>query len=399
MAIDIGSCSCLVSGWKGVKLVVFMHSPEARRRPRVTVLMAVYNGERYLRESIDSVLRQTFSDFEFIIVNDGSTDSSRDIVLSYNDRRIRLTDNLENIGLTQSLNRGLLLARGEYVARHDADDISHPSRFEKQAKYLDAHPEIVILGSQARHIDERGRVLSSRLWARPVTEIGIRWVCMFDSPFIHSSVMMRCHILKDNYGGYNPAYDKNQDHELWTRIVYDHPSRNLVERLIDFRVHSKSLSATYTIHNIEKFAATVRKGACAGLGQEPPEELAHLWVRINNPNLKSENLDIKKIVRIIDSMHQRFVTYNQLDMKDEEILYHKHCMLVRIAYNALSFNKVASLSVFLRVCREDLRLSAEILPKYVVTFVFGKRAARLYRRIKSFWYDRYRGAELARNPE
>ena len=94
--------------------------------PKVTVLMSVYNSEKFLRESINSILEQTFKDFEFLIINDGSTDSSREIILSYNDPRITLFDNKNNIGLTKSLNKGLDLAKGEYIARQDADDISLP---------------------------------------------------------------------------------------------------------------------------------------------------------------------------------------------------------------------------------------------------------------------------------
>src|SRR5659263_168424 len=113
------------------------------KAPKVTVLMAVYNGERYLREAIESILGQSFADFEFFIVNDGCTDSSRDIILSYRDPRIRLIDNQENIGLTKSLNIGLSLASGEYVARQDADDISYPTRIEKQIEYFETYPHTV----------------------------------------------------------------------------------------------------------------------------------------------------------------------------------------------------------------------------------------------------------------
>ena len=103
--------------------------------------MPVYNGERYLRESIESILGQTFTDFEFILINDASTDSSAQIIQSYEDSRIRITNNSTNIGLTRSLNMALGLAEGEYIARQDDDDISLPERFEKQMKYFKEHPE------------------------------------------------------------------------------------------------------------------------------------------------------------------------------------------------------------------------------------------------------------------
>ena len=104
--------------------------------PEVTVLMSVFNGEKYLRESIDSILNQTFSDFEFLIINDGSTDSSRKIILSYDDSRIILVDNNENSGLSKSLNIGIHRGQGEYIARQDADDVSHPKRLEKELQFL-----------------------------------------------------------------------------------------------------------------------------------------------------------------------------------------------------------------------------------------------------------------------
>ncbi|HKQ33129.1 MAG TPA: glycosyltransferase family A protein, partial [Thermodesulfobacteriota bacterium] len=115
--------------------------------PKVTVLMTVYNGEKFLNEAIDGILNQTFRDFEFLIINDGSTDGSREIIKSYKDPRINLVDNESNIGLTASLNRGLSLAGGEYIARQDADDISLPERLEKQISILERNPDIALLGS------------------------------------------------------------------------------------------------------------------------------------------------------------------------------------------------------------------------------------------------------------
>src|SRR5581483_9504087 len=116
-------------------------------KPIVTVLMSVYNGERYLREAIESILVQTWQDFELVCINDGSTDQSREIVLSFNDPRIRLVDNEQNLGLAKSLNKGLMLARGNLIARQDADDISEPDRLLKQVAFLEQWSEIVLVGS------------------------------------------------------------------------------------------------------------------------------------------------------------------------------------------------------------------------------------------------------------
>lgn len=124
--------------------------------PKVSVVMSVYNGEKYLPETIDSILNQTFKDFEFIIINDGSTDKTAKILTSYDDPRIRIF-NQENMGLTKSLNRAISLAKGEYIARMDADDISYPERLKKQVDYLNKNPDIGLVGSKYIRIDKRGR--------------------------------------------------------------------------------------------------------------------------------------------------------------------------------------------------------------------------------------------------
>jgi len=115
--------------------------------PAVSVVMPVYNGEKYLRESIDSILNQTYTDYEFIIVNDGSNDKTEEIILSYNDNRIRYIKNEKNLQIVKSLNRGIELAKGRYIARMDADDISLPRRFEKQITFMENNLEIGVCGT------------------------------------------------------------------------------------------------------------------------------------------------------------------------------------------------------------------------------------------------------------
>src|SRR5690349_10671348 len=124
--------------------------------PAVTVLMPVYNGEPFLREAIDSILQQTWADFEFLIVNDGSTDHTRDIIDSYDDARIRVLDQAQNTGLAKSLNAGLRAARAPLVARQDADDRSHPERLAAQVEFMRAHPEVALAGTQVRVLNKHG---------------------------------------------------------------------------------------------------------------------------------------------------------------------------------------------------------------------------------------------------
>jgi glycosyltransferase involved in cell wall biosynthesis len=119
---------------------------KSKLSPKVTVLMSVYNGEEHLREAIDSILNQTYKNFEFLIIDDGSTDGSVNIIRSYLDPRIRLIKNKKNIGITRSLNKGLKLARGEYIARMDDDDIAFPERLEKQVRFLNEHVNVGLVG-------------------------------------------------------------------------------------------------------------------------------------------------------------------------------------------------------------------------------------------------------------
>jgi len=183
--------------------------------PKVTVLMSVYNGEKFLRKAVDSILNQTYKNFEFLIINDFSTDSSRDIILSYRDPRIRLIDNQENIGLTRSLNKGLKLARGEYVARMDSDDISLPQRIEKQIEFLEQHPKVVLLGSWAEIIDQNEMIKD--IWKYPTNHCFIAWKLLFGNCLVHSAVMYRKDCILDS-GGYNELTTYAQDYELWIKL-------------------------------------------------------------------------------------------------------------------------------------------------------------------------------------
>jgi glycosyltransferase involved in cell wall biosynthesis len=206
--------------------------------PKVCVLMSVYNGERFLRETIESILNQTFTDFEFIIINDGSTDASSEILEEYaqKDSRIRLIHQ-ENMGLTKSLNKGFGMAHGEYIARMDADDISEPTRFEKQVDFLDAHPSIGIVGINSYIIDERGNIL--REIKHPTSHDEIMSKILLDNKFIHSSVMLRKILLK-KYGYYNEKLTYAQDYELFLRLSTHTKLANLPDPLHRWRENTST---------------------------------------------------------------------------------------------------------------------------------------------------------------
>lgn len=208
--------------------------------PKISVLMAVYNGAVYLREAIDSVLAQTYRDFEFVIVDDGSSDESVRIVRSYADPRIKLHVSARNMGQTTALNVGLRLCAGEYVARMDGDDICRPDRFARQVSALDADPQLGIVGSAVWIVDGRGRTLDFS--PQPESDATIRFVSLTRNPFHHPTVMIRRRVLTENRLEFDERFQANQDFELWTRLLPVTRAANLSQALLSYRVHGSNIS-------------------------------------------------------------------------------------------------------------------------------------------------------------
>lgn len=202
--------------------------------PKVTVLMAFHNDADFLHDSIQSILEQSFEDFEFLIIDDCSTDGSSDIALSIKDSRIRLHRNLQNQGLTKSLIWGITQARGCYIARMDADDLAKPDRLTRQVNFLDNNPTIGIVGSACELIDTQGN--SKGLYALPSTSIEIKWYSFLLNPFAHPTVMLRKSILINNKLNYNPDFQAAQDYELWVRLLEHTEGYNLQESLLSYRL-------------------------------------------------------------------------------------------------------------------------------------------------------------------
>lgn len=205
----------------------------------ISALMSVYNAEGYVKDAIESILSQTFKDFEFIIINDASKDKSLEIIKSFQDSRIKLIDNSINLGLTKSLNIGLKSAKGKYIARMDADDISHPDRFKKQLEFLEAYNDIALVGSFVEVINEKNFIIDKRELIQDPDLIKFRM--LFSNQFVHSSIFFRKALI-DQIGGYNEKYKYSQDFELLSRLNQDHNMTNLPEYLLKLRVHKKRIS-------------------------------------------------------------------------------------------------------------------------------------------------------------
>jgi len=209
---------------------------------KVTVLMAVYNGQKYLAEAIESVLNQTLTDFEFLIIDDASTDKTPEILKFFveKDQRIVIFRNEINIGLTKSLNIGLKKARAKYIARLDADDIALPDRLKTQLDFLESSPRVTLVGSFAEIIDKNGQSLGVR---KVVTESEvIKFELILRNCFFHSAVFFRKGVVLTT-GGYNESFRHAQDFELFSRLSEKHSLANIARPLIKLRVHGESVVA------------------------------------------------------------------------------------------------------------------------------------------------------------
>jgi glycosyltransferase involved in cell wall biosynthesis len=211
--------------------------------PIVSVVLPVFNqNNQFLRESIDSILAQTFSDFELIIIDDGSDDTEcREMIASYaeRDRRIRLIRNDVNLGIIRSLNKGLRISKGTFIARMDSDDISLPARLQKQMDFLNRHPNCDLVGTQATVIDECGKTIGKISY--PTKYESICDTLLGRNVIIHSTWMFRKDLI-DKAGLYDESASNVEDYEFLLRIARTHRVENLPVSLLKYRFNSKGIS-------------------------------------------------------------------------------------------------------------------------------------------------------------
>jgi glycosyltransferase involved in cell wall biosynthesis len=219
--------------------------------PKVTVLMPAYNAGKYIDEAITSVLEQSFADFELLIINDGSTDETEKIIRSFKDPRIVLI-NQKNKGLAATLNTGLNLAKADYIARFDADDICYPNRLKIQYDFITTYPGYSIIGSAADYIDANGHFIFTHHPQGHLNE-EIQQLKYSVCPFIHSGVFYKKNVIVNN-GGYNEYAYTYEDHFLWVNILKSEKACNLSQALIKVRLNPESITIDEKWHS-RKFRA------------------------------------------------------------------------------------------------------------------------------------------------
>lgn len=269
-------------------------------QPKVTVLMPVYNGEKYLRQAIDSILNQTFTDFEFLIINDGSTDASESIIRSYHDSRICLVNNTENVKLIATLNKGLGLARGTYIARMDCDDISVPQRLEKQVLFMDGHQEVGVCGGW---IQVFAKDNNSYVQKYPADSAEIKALLFFYSSFAHPSVLLRKDVLIKHKLLYNHDFVSAEDYELWLTAGRYTQFANIQEVLLHYRISDQQISFIHRKQQLDT-VYKIRETQLNNLGIHPTdkEKIIHVYLIMNEqpdyyPSLGEIRSWISKILR------------------------------------------------------------------------------------------------------
>lgn len=247
-----------------------------KNNPAVTVAMPVYNGSMYIRESIKSILNQTFSDFEFLIVDDGSSDNSVEIINTYKDSRINLLRNTTNLGTSTALNKAIANASGTYLAIMHCDDISLPHRLEQQVLFMEENSHIGVCGSSVHIFGQRDQV-----WCYETDSDDIKCKLLFRSAFVHPVVMMRKSLFSEYNVSYNPLYRYTEDYDLWRQLLSKTNFANIPDILLKYRIHSHQATMKYNFEQ-QVEAGMIRLEQIHELGITPTKEEFEIHQTLSN---------------------------------------------------------------------------------------------------------------------
>lgn len=333
--------------------------------PRVSVVMAVYNGERYLSKAIQSILDQSYSNFEFIIVDDGSTDRTLEIIRSFLDPRILLIINEKNRGLAASLNIGISESRGEFIARMDCDDISLDNRLDIQVEFLDSNPDIAIVGSWCIYMDDQGIPMGT--YRYPTRPNVLLWMMHFRNQLAHPSVMARRTFFSQFQ--YNEHCIAAQDYELWARAAGYVKYSSIPQYLLHYRIHESQMWKLSRPHsdagkNISLEAIGILHSQTSG--REIPRELIHNMIE---PSSIGSSDQFRAIIEHITSLVIRFLSTNRIGFPDNLIIRGETTLvLAGIGIRAVNLPKITRMNVVLS--------SFRLFPAFPLFFLYRKMFAR-----------------------
>lgn len=263
----------------------------------VTILMPVYNGELYLREAIDSILSQTFTNFTLLIINDGSTDSTEQIIQSYNDTRIQYVKNENNLKLISTLNKGLSLIRTKYVARMDADDISLPTRIQKQVDFLESHSDVGVLGTWCQSFGNA----HNEIIKYEESHTGIVFKQLYQIQIVHPSCMIRMESLLPLEKYYDERFLHAEDYDLFTRLSHVTHLANIPEVLHLYRKHDNAVSVVYNKPQLET-SIRIKQREFLLLGIDATESQIELFKQLNYQDYNNIQLTANETKALLEAM-------------------------------------------------------------------------------------------------
>ena len=304
-----------------------------KAQPLVTVLMPVYNGSKYLGEAIESILNQSFTDFEFLIIDDGSTDKSVKIIKSYDDERIRLVKNIKNLGQRASLNMGIELALGKYIARMDQDDVSLSTRLAKEVKVLDASPNCGLISTNCYLIDANGKVSDSSILKKDLTGGQVEWYLLWGNPIVHPTVMFRTKLVQ-YLKGYPDIFNFHvEDYVLWSRLVQKKSIIILSEPLLLLRKHDLSATEVDSEPHIAEHIQATQEILATRVGYKPLTESISVLMNLSRSD-KLSLLNTKEAIKILFNAYKFLARKYQLDKNElsdiEEDFFNRFARLIKL---------------------------------------------------------------------
>lgn len=275
--------------------------------PITSVILPVYNGSQYLSATLSAILSQSFSDFELIIINDGSSDDSESVIKSFNDPRIKYFSQ-KNQGLPATLNRAIGLAQGEFVARQDQDDLSFPLRLEKQVEFLTKNPDVGMVGTNAEIWENNDK--TDRLLEHPSDDATIKFNLLFNNPFVHSSVVVRRNVF-EKVGLYceDKSRQPPEDYELWSRVARKCKMANLPDVLLAYREVPNSMSRSGVNPFLNRLITISAENIAfySGSSIENPEVMATAKLAHGVYEGIPRGVDFSKIKRLVNNAAKTLV--------------------------------------------------------------------------------------------
>lgn len=292
--------------------------------PLISVIMSAYNAEKYLNQSVNSILNQKDVTLELIIINDGSQDKTLSILndIASTDDRVKIIDK-QNEGLSVALNIGIIASKGEYLARMDADDIADLNRLSRQAALLDCNNDIDILGTFVNVFGDGKK----RIWKFPVNKEDCKVALLFMNPIAHPTVMFRRKVI-ENIGLYDKSFSYDQDYEYWARASAQHGISNLSLPLLNYRIHKNQMGSVYSKYERIESQKRTQLFLLNGLGFYPSDEEMELYLKLANCYRLEFDMPVDLLIlRKVRFMINKMINANKNTHRYYELALVERCMI------------------------------------------------------------------------